>query len=316
MGERPGELTDDIINCKGNDYILPAGDRRALQSMQIILGPYHPSKDPFYTVGNRITQSDYCWGDLAYGLQPVNPALQPLTTETKPNPVCIYTNTEYDGTLGMFSEEIQSLLDAAGVTWPSIDANVCDYQKEEILNGITFVLQKLASPKATLNEYLPEFVPDFVITLLTEIPGVDKVDGIATACLAALQIGRGNFDEVLFLAIQALPGAGSFLDDVMENSGLKGDIQKLDNSLTIEQKETVIEAVGYTLTILSATVPVTAPFTTVLQGIIALGQKRWDEALEVFGTMGLSKIVGVILGPVVKKFKEIQDTVEAVYNTV
>lgn len=225
-------------------------------------------------------------------------------------PPCVYSNTDYTGDLAGLgvSEEVTQMLLDAGIDFKSIDGSVCDVDKERILDFLVNLLSTLGN----LDDVLDDYIPPWLARFITSIPPVDSFEGIANAALSLIQFGRGNFSTAFTTAITGFPGFGRWIEMLIERTAAYDPAMTyIDNSLSAEQKEVVLDNSELIWTPITIGYPPSAPFTALAQALILLGRKRWDEALEKFITMGIGKIAKKVFKPLIDEIKKIKDAAQA-----
>lgn len=182
-------------------------------------------------------------------------------------PACaLYSNTED-----------KPLLDALG--FPSLDAVVCDTDKEAIIERMLEVLDEL---RAFPN-------PFDGVGVMDAIQAVNAVSGTANlydVLVASTRFGRGDFSEATFALMDMIPGFGNVLSKAFEAVGgglLLGQLDNLPDG-------TKVKIIGwfYVALDLAGSVPhPAAPIATMITIFIDIGRKKWDQALATLLTLGI-----------------------------
>ncbi|MGL5934610.1 MAG: hypothetical protein ACRCZI_03190, partial [Cetobacterium sp.] len=216
--------------------------------------------------------------------------------------ICTYTG------LNLVAVGLSDILEEFGFPpLPSVDANVCDWQKQVAIEEVLRFLEVYSegSVLGVIQEYvdLPsELKKSVVMGIDVNIP--DPSRDIAQAAMAAIKFGQKDLSASVMSAVKAVPLIGDIAVDVLGAVGLSW-VPDLLNAIDPDRRDRIV---GGTIKAIKS-IPLTPHPATWLTNLVAIGMlfghKEWDEAIgQLFSFLKFLKFTGKA-ADVLKKIFEV-----------
>ena len=212
--------------------------------------------------------------------------------------VCTYKSNENLLVFGVI--DLTAMLVAWGLPpLPSLDQTVCVYQKEEIISGVIAFLNTAAGDDVSL-------LSGDIASFLDGAEYTAKALGgnFADLAAAAIEFGRGNFDETVINLLEAIPGWGNLLGDAVEKLGLGRLLQRIVDRISEDDKQSIIDfvlnSIAAAASVPNPATPLIVPLCALITSAIMFGRMDWDEAVFNLLSLGLSKMGNALVGKLMK----------------